>query len=84
MANLGQNYSDAGRLDEAIALLEETLRLCQGKLGPEHATTLLSMRNLAGAYEAAGRLNDELPLCEEHFGLSKKRWDRSTLRHSGP
>jgi tetratricopeptide (TPR) repeat protein len=55
MANLGQNYKDAGRLDEAIALLEETLKLGKGNLGPEHETTLRAMNNLAGAYLTKGR-----------------------------
>jgi len=34
MTNLGQNYADAGRLTEAVPLLEEALTLCKEKLGP--------------------------------------------------
>ena len=44
------NYVSAGQLDEAMPLLEDALRLCKEKLGPEHSRhTLLAMYdNLAG------------------------------------
>ena len=73
MANLGRNYTDAGRLDEAIALLEEALRKCQDKLLPEHPTMLMTMDNLAMAYEATGRLDKALPLYEETLRLKRKK-----------
>ena len=41
MGNLGTNYANAGRLDEAIVLLEEVLKLRSEKLGPEHSDTLM-------------------------------------------
>ena len=49
MSNLGNTYRAAGRLAEALPLLEETLNLRRKKLGNEHADTLLSMNTLARA-----------------------------------
>ena len=40
-------YQDAGKLDLALPLFEETLKLGKAKLGPEHPDTLASMNNLA-------------------------------------
>ena len=56
--NLADAYRDAGRLDEAIALYEQTLEDSTRILGPAHPVTLTSRNNLAGAYRAAGRMED--------------------------
>ena len=45
-------YLAAGRTAEAIALHEETLKLEEAKLGPDHPDTLTSRNNLAVAYQA--------------------------------
>ncbi len=47
MNNLANAYRDAGRLSEALALYEETLKLRKTKLGPDHPATLQSMNGLA-------------------------------------
>jgi tetratricopeptide (TPR) repeat protein len=49
MNNLGLAYERAGRLDEALPLLEEALKGRRAKLPPDHPDTLLSMDNLARA-----------------------------------
>jgi tetratricopeptide (TPR) repeat protein len=58
------SYRFAGRLPEAIALFEGTLKLREARLGPDHPDTLASRNNLAEAYRAAGRLSDAIALLE--------------------
>ena len=47
MNNLATGYQAAGKLDLALPLFEETLKLRKAKLGPDHPDTLTSMNNLA-------------------------------------
>jgi hypothetical protein len=54
----------AGRLDEAIPLLEHTLADSERILGAEHPNTLGARNNLANAYRSAGRLGEAIPLYE--------------------
>jgi tetratricopeptide (TPR) repeat protein len=75
MNNLALGYRDAGQLDKALPLYEETLKLRKAKLGPDHPHTLTSMGNLALGYQAAGQLDKALPLLEEAAqGLEKRRF----------
>ncbi len=62
MSNLAGAYRDAGKLDLALPLFEETLKLWKAKLGPDHPDTLNSMNNLATAYQVAGKPDLALPL----------------------
>jgi tetratricopeptide (TPR) repeat protein len=62
--NLASAYRAAGRLAEAIPLLERTLAGCERVLGETHPNTLACRNNLAGAYRAAGRLDEAIPLYE--------------------
>ena len=73
MFNLACAYHDAGKLDLAIPLYEETLRLQKAKLGSNHPHTLQCMNNLALAYQAAGKLDQALPLLEETLRLTKAK-----------
>ena len=63
--NLAGAYQDAGRLNDAIPLYEQTLADRRAVLGPEHPDTLTSRNNLAGAYQSAGRLTEAIPLYEQ-------------------
>ena len=63
--NLAYAYQAAGRLDEAIALYEQTLEDRTRILGPHHPDTLTSRNNLAYTYQAAGRLDEAIPLYEQ-------------------
>ena len=65
--NLASTYRDAGRLDKAIPLYEQTLEDSIRVLGTDHPSTLTSRLNLAGAYQAAGRLSEAIPLYEQVF-----------------
>ena len=58
-------YEGAGRLGEAIALLEEVLADCVRVLGEDHPDALTSRNNLAYAYESAGCLGEAITLFEE-------------------
>ena len=63
--NLAGAYESAGRLTEAITLLEQVLPDSIRVLGEEHPDTLTSRNNLAGAYYAAGRLTEAIQLFEQ-------------------
>ena len=63
--NLAGAYQDAGRLDEAISLHEQTLEDSTRILGPDHPDTLISRNNLAGAYQDAGRIDEAIALYEQ-------------------
>ena len=63
--NLAYAYYDAGKLDEAINLFEQSFKESARILGPHHPDTLISRNNLAGAYQTAGRLNEAIPLYEQ-------------------
>ena len=65
--SLAGAYRDAGRLDKAIALYEQTLEDSIRVLGPDHPSTLTSRFNLAGAYRASGRLDEAIILYEQVF-----------------
>ena len=65
--NLANAYRDAGRLDEAIALHEQTLEDSTRILGPHHPDTLTSRNSLAGAYRDAGRLDEAITLYEQNL-----------------
>ena len=70
--NLAIAYRVAGRLDEAIPLLERSLADCERVLGPDHPDTLASRSNLAGAYRVAGRLDEAIPLFERTLADSER------------
>ena len=65
--NLASAYCDAGRLDQAIALFEQTLNDYTHVLGPHHPSTLSSRNSLANAYCDAGRLNEAITLHEQNL-----------------
>ena len=58
-------YQEAGRITEAIALLEQVLSDSIHLLGEDHASTLSSRNNLAGAYLSAGRITEAITLFEQ-------------------
>ena len=47
MSNLVASYFEAGKLDMAMPLSEETFKLQKAKLGPEHRSTLSSMATMS-------------------------------------
>ncbi len=69
-------YEEAGKLDRALPLLDEIVRLKKRKLGPEDPATLAAMNRLAVDYRAAGKLDRALPLFEEVLRLRRARLGR--------
>jgi hypothetical protein len=57
-------YGAAGRLTEAIKLLEQVRDVQEEKLGADHPSTLTTLNNLAHAYQDAGELSDAIKLFE--------------------
>ena len=74
-------YYYAGRIPEAIALHEATLKLREAKLGPDHPDTLGSRNNLATGLQDAGRLGEAIALYEATLKLCEASW-APTTRHA--
>ena len=55
MNNLALAYQAAGKLNLALPLFEETLRLRTAKLGPDHPDVLANMNNLAKRLSGCGQ-----------------------------
>ncbi len=70
--NLANAYRDAGRLDEAISLHEQTLAAYGSVLGPDHRNILNSRNNLAIAYRAAGRLDEAISLHKQTLAARER------------
>jgi len=72
--NLGLLYREMGRLDEAIAMLQETVEGRRALYGDRpHLVLAVSLNNLAGALEEGGRYSEAEPLYRESLEI------RSTL-----
>ena len=65
--SLAGAYRDAGRLDKAITLYEQTLEDSVRVLGLDHPSTLASRFDLADAYRASGRLDKAIALYEQNL-----------------
>ena len=63
--NLAKAYQEAGRLQEAIPLFEQTLADFERLRGADHPDTLIAQNNLADAYQSAGRLPEAARLLEQ-------------------
>ena len=71
--NLGFGYKRAGKLELALPLMEETVRLARTKLGPDHPFTLSATAILGSTYQSAGKLDMALPLFQEAAAGVEKR-----------
>jgi len=56
--NLGNLYSDQGRLNEAEKMYERALSGYEKALGPEHTSTLDTVNNLGTLYTRQGKLDE--------------------------
>ena len=82
MNKLAVNYWQAGRIDDSVALHEETLRLRRARLGPDDPATIGTMNDLALAYQDAGRLSEAITLLEQARSRSRRRWGPTTPTRS--
>ena len=64
LRSLAVAYQSAGRLPEAIALLERARDAQIAKFGPDHPVTLNTLNSLAGAYLEIGKLPEAIALLE--------------------
>jgi tetratricopeptide (TPR) repeat protein len=62
MNSLALSYQAAGKLDLALPLYEEVLKLTEARLGADHPDTLACTYNLAVGYGDVGKLDLALPL----------------------
>jgi eukaryotic-like serine/threonine-protein kinase len=75
MSNLASAYQESGKLDLAVLLFEETLKLWRNvNLGLDHPEALVCMNNLVKAYQAAEKLDLALPLFEETLKLHEAKF----------
>ena len=79
--NLSTCYRVAGKLDLALPLMEENVRLARAKFDPDHPFTLSASANLAATYQSLGKLENALPLLQEAAAGVEKRGFRH--EHSG-
>src|SRR5262249_3029081 len=63
-------YRDAGKIEQALAIYEETLTLTKTELGPDHVETLRVLDNFAVCCWSLGQLDRSVPLFED---LLKRR-----------
>ena len=84
MEALATTYRYGGRVGDAVALHEETLKLMKAKLGVDHRLTLRCMVNLGMDYVSANRAADAVALHEETLRLSRRGEVRNILARSSP
>ncbi len=70
--SLAAAYLAAGRVGEAIPLLEQALVVRQRMLGPDDPGTLTSQNNLASAYQDAGRTAEAIRLYELNLEVRER------------
>ena len=68
---LGLLYSDQGRLPEVEAMLKRALQGKEKALGPDHTSTLRTVKNLGILYRAQGRLSEAKARINESSAAEK-------------
>ena len=61
-----------GRVEEAVALLEQVVKIRKQTLAVEHPSRLASQHELAGAYRANGQVREAVALLEEVVEIRKQ------------
>src|SRR5437868_10911208 len=73
MSGLADAYRDLGRHADALKLDEETLRLREAELGPDHEDTLASMCGVARTLARLRRGMEALPIIEDCLARAGER-----------
>ena len=72
MNNLASAYQAAGKLDLALPLFEETLKLRKAKLGPDHPDTAGTMASLGSLLIEKRLFTEAEPLLRECLAIREK------------
>ena len=70
--DLARAYREAGRVADAVPLVERTLAARERQFGADHPSTLASRNNLASAYRATGRPAEAIPLFEKNVAACER------------
>ena len=73
MNNLAMGYQEAGKLDLALPLFEETLTRIKAKLGPDHPNTVSIMNNVGTAYLRVGQNAKAEPFLRECLAIRERK-----------
>jgi tetratricopeptide (TPR) repeat protein len=71
-SDLARAYHQAGRVADAVPLVEQVLTAREQLFGAEHARTLTARNNLASAYRATGRAAEAIPLFEQNVATCER------------
>jgi CHAT domain-containing protein/Tfp pilus assembly protein PilF len=71
----------AGKFSDAIAIVQELLRLCEKTFGPDDANTAQALMNLADMYDSTGDYSKAQPLLQRALEIYEKLSGPSTARH---
>jgi tetratricopeptide (TPR) repeat protein len=82
MSQLGTALVAAGRVQEALPVLEEAVRLHRAKLGAKNYMTRQSLNDLARGYLAAKQPEKAAPLVEESLAISEQEQPNGFLTWS--
>ncbi|MCH9681557.1 MAG: tetratricopeptide repeat protein, partial [Deltaproteobacteria bacterium] len=69
--NLGQNYGDQGRYDEARTAVERAITMQIANVGPEHRYLVRMRRGLASILLDAGQIDDAVAECERALAVAQ-------------
>jgi hypothetical protein len=72
MTSLALTYKAAGKLDLALPLFVDVVKLSETKLGPDHPRTIDNVGNLLGGYLAAKQFDLARPLIKDFVDRKRK------------
>ena len=84
--NLGNLYSDWGKLQEAEAMYQRALEGYEKAWGPDHISMLKTVNNLGNLYSDQGKLQETEPMycTSERWKATRRHWGRITHRRLTP
>src|SRR5262249_33558911 len=76
LSNLAVEHARAGKLEEAVPLYIEILKINKAKLGPEDPATIQTAETLGGIYYQMGQFEKAIPLWEDVLKYRKAKLGR--------
>jgi len=83
MNGLATGYQSAGKLDLALPLFEETLKLWKAKLGADHPDTLTTMDNLGLAFCEARKGEQASAILKAFVAAKRKKYPAESPPFAG-